>query len=38
MRQIGYLPELYEDVRSEKYKNFVSKDITSKFQNPEAQQ
>jgi len=23
VHQVGYLPELYEDARSEKYKNFV---------------
>ena len=29
MRQVGYLPELYEDVRSEKYKIEIS--LTTKF-------
>jgi hypothetical protein len=23
MRQVGYLPEIYEDARSEKYKNYL---------------
>jgi len=27
VRQVGYLPELYEDARSEKYKNLVMQNI-----------
>jgi hypothetical protein len=32
VRQVGYLPELYEDTRSEKYK--ISNVIGEKYLNP----